>query len=349
MSREFDHSIWKLLAWIIAGLGAILLLGGIVLCVFGQSAETKISLFGQELTTTSVGVALAFLGAVTIGINFKRLMQSIDTAAKSGNDTVSTRKEAEKAVLDRIIDLFSTKRAFHQGDGKFLHEAITYSAEVGHMCEMLGYLDTGRAVIVSHSFAEVVGKLQEALAELSPALPGSIKDQIAVLVTDCKDYIDKYGPADLHSGGLTPLGHIGWNEEHPENSPAIKRYGVKSDKSIPVYADFLAYLSGSCRDLRAIRKIVVEIVGDIAAAEPSLSPRCDHVRQLIEKGNEELDHSAALLDRTEKIILDIVAAEDDFGQQRHLLHEAAKKEETPVSELLEGLSKVHQEQAWKTD
>lgn len=62
-------------------LGGLLLLGGIYLAFASRMAETKFSLFGNDFSSTSVGVSMAFIGAALIILTFRRVLKSIDHLA----------------------------------------------------------------------------------------------------------------------------------------------------------------------------------------------------------------------------------------------------------------------------
>ena len=64
-----------------AFLGAILLLGGIYLAVSGSSADTKFSLFGNEFSSTSIGVSMTAIGTVLCVLTFRRVLSTIDKLA----------------------------------------------------------------------------------------------------------------------------------------------------------------------------------------------------------------------------------------------------------------------------
>ncbi len=70
--------IWKLSLILSAILGGLLLGGGIVLAYFGNSAQTTFTLFGNQFSSTSVGVALAFMGVVLVAFVIRRILISLD-------------------------------------------------------------------------------------------------------------------------------------------------------------------------------------------------------------------------------------------------------------------------------
>lgn len=78
--KEFIQTlggIYRWIIWAILILGIVLFVGGGVVAFAGNQAETALILFGQELSTTSVGVALAFIGVVMVVTTFRRLFGSL--------------------------------------------------------------------------------------------------------------------------------------------------------------------------------------------------------------------------------------------------------------------------------
>jgi zinc transporter ZupT len=80
--------VWKLIIICASILGGVLLVGGILLAVLSRSAETTIKLLGNELSSTSVGVALAFIGAVLIAVTLAGVLSSLNKVT-GGNDGTS--------------------------------------------------------------------------------------------------------------------------------------------------------------------------------------------------------------------------------------------------------------------
>ena len=70
--------IWRLIIISAFVLGGILIVGGILLAILGGSAQTTLTLFGNEFSSTSVGVALAFIGAVVAAVTLRRVLTSVD-------------------------------------------------------------------------------------------------------------------------------------------------------------------------------------------------------------------------------------------------------------------------------
>ncbi|MCC6396082.1 MAG: hypothetical protein IT282_03615 [Bacteroidetes bacterium] len=79
---EAAAPVWKTSIIAATILGGILFIGGIVLAIMGSSAESMFTLFGTEFSSTSVGVALAFIGAVMDVIIIRRVLTSVDAAGK---------------------------------------------------------------------------------------------------------------------------------------------------------------------------------------------------------------------------------------------------------------------------
>lgn len=73
-----SNEIRSMIARLVAFLGAILLIGGVVVAIVGSSSDTTFKLFGQECSSTSVGVALAFIGTVMVALTFRRVLASLD-------------------------------------------------------------------------------------------------------------------------------------------------------------------------------------------------------------------------------------------------------------------------------
>ena len=77
--------IWRLSLIISAVLGGLLLGGGIVLAYFGNAAQTTFTLFGNQFSSTSVGVAIAFMGVVLVGFVIRRILISLDRITSRGH------------------------------------------------------------------------------------------------------------------------------------------------------------------------------------------------------------------------------------------------------------------------
>lgn len=77
-------SILRLIAVLGALLGAALLAGGIYLTFTGGLAAIKFTLFGNDFSSTSIGVAMAFIGAVLVILVFRRVLKSTDRLASAG-------------------------------------------------------------------------------------------------------------------------------------------------------------------------------------------------------------------------------------------------------------------------
>ena len=62
-------------------LGAVLLVGGLYLAFADKLANTKFQLFGNDFSSTSVGVSMAFIGAVLVVLVFRRVLSSVEHLA----------------------------------------------------------------------------------------------------------------------------------------------------------------------------------------------------------------------------------------------------------------------------
>ena len=74
---------WRIVAIVGCVFGVILGIGGIVVAILGHQAETTMSFFGNEISTTSVGIGLAFLGAVVVAGAIRSILKSVDHATSS--------------------------------------------------------------------------------------------------------------------------------------------------------------------------------------------------------------------------------------------------------------------------
>lgn len=90
--------IWKLIIVSVSILGGVLLVGGILLALLGRSAETTIKLFGNEMSSTSVGVALAFTGAVLVAAALGGVLASVNkvTRGEDQSNDAGSRGRGEK-------------------------------------------------------------------------------------------------------------------------------------------------------------------------------------------------------------------------------------------------------------
>lgn len=70
--------VWRYIIVAVSVLGGVLVVGGVVLAFKGGAASTSITLFGNQFSSTSVGIAVAFIGAVTIAIVLRRILSSVD-------------------------------------------------------------------------------------------------------------------------------------------------------------------------------------------------------------------------------------------------------------------------------
>jgi uncharacterized membrane protein len=67
-------------------LGIVLLVGGLVIAFVQRFAETKFTLLGNEFSSTSVGVSIAFIGAILVIATFRRVLKSLDHLAALKDD-----------------------------------------------------------------------------------------------------------------------------------------------------------------------------------------------------------------------------------------------------------------------
>lgn len=65
--------------------GAILFFGGVYLALKSRIADTKLNLLGNDLSSTSVGVTIAFIGVVLCIFTFRRVLKSVDHLAGLSN------------------------------------------------------------------------------------------------------------------------------------------------------------------------------------------------------------------------------------------------------------------------
>ena len=56
---------------------------GVVLVCVGATGDSTIKLFGQELTTASVGLVVIFISAVSLVLLIRRVMKSLDLAVST--------------------------------------------------------------------------------------------------------------------------------------------------------------------------------------------------------------------------------------------------------------------------
>jgi len=78
--------VLRLIAILGGVLGAILLVGGIYLAFAQRLADTKFNLFGNQFSSTSVGVSMAFIGAVMVILTFRRVLRAIERLASLPRD-----------------------------------------------------------------------------------------------------------------------------------------------------------------------------------------------------------------------------------------------------------------------
>ena len=83
--RASRSTLW-LIAMLGSILGLVLAIGGIYLALGEHFAQTNFSLFGQQFSSTSVGVSMAFIGAVVIVLTLRRVLKSLDYQAQLPGD-----------------------------------------------------------------------------------------------------------------------------------------------------------------------------------------------------------------------------------------------------------------------
>ena len=74
----------RLIAFLVALLSAISVIGGIYLASAERFAFIKFTFFGNDFSSTSIGVGIVFIGAVLVGVVYFRVLRSIDRLASSG-------------------------------------------------------------------------------------------------------------------------------------------------------------------------------------------------------------------------------------------------------------------------
>lgn len=71
------HPLLRLISILVALLGAILLIGGVYLAFVQRQAETTFTLFGNNFSSTDVGVAMAFIGVIMISLTFRWVLRTV--------------------------------------------------------------------------------------------------------------------------------------------------------------------------------------------------------------------------------------------------------------------------------
>ena len=84
---EAARPVHLIILLILGGMGAILLVGGIYLASVNKMANTKFNLFGNEFTSSSVGVAVAFIGVVMLVLTIRRVLKSVDYLSALPSDS----------------------------------------------------------------------------------------------------------------------------------------------------------------------------------------------------------------------------------------------------------------------
>jgi hypothetical protein len=80
MAMQNQDGVLKSLVWLVGILGGILFLGGVVTCFYRLSGQTQITLFGQQLDTTAVGVAVIFIGALMVVFTVRPILKTLESA-----------------------------------------------------------------------------------------------------------------------------------------------------------------------------------------------------------------------------------------------------------------------------
>jgi hypothetical protein len=88
----------RLITMLAALLGAILLIGGLYLAFGGASADTKFNLFGNKFSSTSVGVSMAFIGAVLVVSTFRRVLRSVDQLAALHDEGDRSQRDSSTGI-----------------------------------------------------------------------------------------------------------------------------------------------------------------------------------------------------------------------------------------------------------
>ena len=68
------------LAYIIVAFGALVAILGVILICLGSAGTTTLSLFGQKVNTSSVGVAAIALGCIVVTMAIMRIIGIMGTA-----------------------------------------------------------------------------------------------------------------------------------------------------------------------------------------------------------------------------------------------------------------------------
>jgi len=72
------HPTHTLLVWLAFVAGTVFAIIGVVLVYLGAIGDTQIDLWGAKISTSSVGIAAIFIGAVLILRTFRRVLDSVD-------------------------------------------------------------------------------------------------------------------------------------------------------------------------------------------------------------------------------------------------------------------------------
>jgi len=106
-------SMTKNMIVILTGImGLVLGIGGIWIAVVGHQAETSITIFGQQVKTLSIGVAIAFLGTVLLGRTFAKMISLIDKEGERETQVLQQKLTYVNALLEKTVDP-ATFQQFH--------------------------------------------------------------------------------------------------------------------------------------------------------------------------------------------------------------------------------------------
>jgi hypothetical protein len=89
---------WRLIIICASVLGGLLLIGGILLAILGSSSHTTLKLFGNEFASSSVGVALVFIGAVTTGMTLRQVLKSLNRMTEETGDLQAPKGSADSGI-----------------------------------------------------------------------------------------------------------------------------------------------------------------------------------------------------------------------------------------------------------
>jgi hypothetical protein len=173
-----------------------------------------------------------------------------------------------------------------------------------------------------------------------------IGQEVASLIVACKDYAERYGRQQGES--YMPLPHIGWGQRLAGFTFTTGRehFGFSTRDSIGIYQQLLHYFVRSCSDLIEVRSHVQRLLRLIAATEPSLQTRAEHIESSVEEGTRRLEEMRQKLERTATVIGDVLTYAVGFDERRATLRQRASSEAPDVSRLLLAVAQVRSAEAW---